>query len=84
VKIGLTPTGAGQILWEIKVMRGIFRPEVRKLRKLHSEELHNSYCELNVTLVWERLRNMVANALKNLVRQFERKEKLERKKQMRG
>jgi hypothetical protein len=54
------------MLWEIKVMRGIFRPEVRKLRTLHSEELHNSYCELNVTLVWERLRNMV-NALKNLV-----------------
>ena len=63
-------------------MRGIFRPEVRKLRTLHTEELLNSYCELNVTLVWEKLRNMV-NALKTLVRQFEKKEKLERKAQMR-
>jgi len=83
VKIGLTPIGAGQVLWEIKVMRGIFRPEVRKLRTLHSEDLHNSYFEINVTLVWDRLRK-VANALKNLDRQFERKENLERKAQMIG
>ena len=83
MKIGLTPIGAGQVLWEIKVMRGIFRPEVRKLKTLRSEELHNSYFELNVTLVWDRLRK-VANALKNLDRQFERKENLERKAQMIG
>jgi hypothetical protein len=82
VKIGLTPTGAGQILWEIQVMRRILRPEVRKLRTLHSEGLHNSCCGLNVSLVWERLRN-VTNALKTEVRQFEIKEKLERKAQMR-
>ena len=83
MKIGRTPIGEGQILREIKVMRGIFRPEVIKLRALYIEELRNSYCEPNVTLVWERLRNM-ANALKTLVRQFERKEKLERKEQKGG
>ena len=75
VKIGLTPIRAGQILWEVwrKIMRRIFRHEVKKLRKLHSEELHNLYCELNVSLLWERLRNMT-NAQKTVVRQFERKE----------
>jgi len=83
VKIGLTPTRAGQILWEIKLIRRIFRPEVGKLRALHSEELRNSHCELNVAMLWGRLRN-VENVLKTLVRQFERKEKVERKAQMRG
>ena len=68
-------------MWEIKVIGGIFRPEVRKLRALYSDELRNSHCELNVTLLRERLRNMT-NTLKTLVRQFERKEKVERKEQM--